>query len=65
MSNDILHMIWAWKLSLNIWGESVDPGEFIQVNAMARVDLEAEIELSKINLMYCRENFDKILDCPS
>ena len=26
----------------------MDPGEFIQVNAMARVDLEAEIELSKV-----------------
>ena len=34
----------------------MDPGEFIQVNAMARVDLEAEIELSKINLMYCGEH---------
>ena len=43
----------------------MDPGEFTGANGMSRFDSEAEIELRKINLMYCREHFDKILDCPS
>ena len=67
MSNDLTKYDIKQKIliTVKIWDETVDAGEFTGANGMSWFDSETEIELRKINLMYCREHFDKILDCPS